>query len=199
MPQVAGSKSRWQQLEELFHRALEYPENERAGRVREWCGDDSELATELFQMLESNSSVEELLASGPANPNHGLLRRDLAESERFDPWIGRVLGAFRLERMLGRGGMGVVYLGCRISGGFTQNVAIKLIAREMSSGPAVHQFHRERDALARLQHKNISCLIDAGMSEDGTPYVVMEYIEGRRFDEVCKDPAIPLEEKLRLM
>ena len=199
MPQVADNKSRWQQLEELFHRALEYPENERARRVRDWCGEDSELATELLEMLASNSSIEELLASGSANPNHASLRRDLAESERVDPWLGRVLGAFRLEQMLGRGGMGVVYLGCRISGGFTQNVAIKLIAREMSSGPAVHQFHRERDALARLQHKNISRLIDAGLAQDGTPYVVMEYIEGRRFDEVCKDPGIPLEEKLRLM
>jgi serine/threonine protein kinase len=150
-------------------------------------------------MLDSNSSVEELLASGSASHDRDSLLRDLAESERIDPWLGRVLGVFRLEQMLGRGGMGVVYLGCRISGGFTQNVAIKLIARELSWGPAVHQFHRERDALARLQHKNISCLIDAGMAEDGTPYVVMEYIEGRRFDEVCKDPAIPLKEKLRLM
>ena len=199
MPQVVENKNRWQQLEELFHRALEYPEKERAGRVREWCGDDSELATELFQMLASNSSVEALLASASENPHHGLLRRDLADSERVDPWLGRVLGAFRLEQMLGRGGMGVVYLGRRVSGGFTQSVAIKLIARDISSGPAVHQFYRERDALARLHHKNISSLIDAGVTQDGTPYVVMEYIEGRRFDDVCKDPAIPLEEKLRLM
>jgi len=63
MPQVADNKSRWQQLEELFHRALEYPENERARRVRDWCGEDSELATELLEMLASNSSIEELLAS----------------------------------------------------------------------------------------------------------------------------------------
>lgn len=199
MPQVAENKNRWQQLEELFHRALEYPQSERAARVREWCRDDSELATELLQMLESNSSVEELLASTSANLNRELLRRDFPDSEGVDPWIGRVLGAFQLEQVLGRGGMGVVYLGRRVSGGFSQNVAIKLIARDISSGPAVQQFYRERDALARLQHKNISSLIDAGVTEDGTPYVVMEYVEGRRFDEVCKDPAIPLEEKLRLM
>jgi non-specific serine/threonine protein kinase/serine/threonine-protein kinase len=95
--------------------------------------------------------------------------------------------------------MGVVYLGERIIGGFKQQVAIKLIARHLRSSPAMQQFNLERDTLARLKHKNIARLLDAGITVEGTPYIVMEYIEGRPLSEICDSPALSLEDKLRLM
>jgi hypothetical protein len=199
MEQVTEVKRRWERLEALFHRAMEFPNVERVDKAREWCGEDSKLLTDLLNMLESDSSVEKLLASSPAIEREGLLRRESVEADDSDPWIGRVLGPFQLEIMLGRGGMGVVYLARRISGGFKQSVAIKLIARHLSTGPAVHQFNLERDALARLEHKNIARLLDAGVTTEGIPYVAMEYIEGRRLDEVCDDPSVSLEEKLQLV
>jgi serine/threonine protein kinase len=203
MEESLEGKTRWQRLEILFHRALKYPAPERQAQARAWCGDDEALFVELTEMLASDSSVEELLATPLTIPPEELLLRQTpnpagADDPPSDLWIGRMLGPFRLERLLGRGGMGVVYLGKRTEG-FTQNVAIKLIARHLQSGPAVEHFKLERDILARLEHKNIARLLDAGITEEGTPYVAMEYIEGRSFAAICDDAALSLEEKLRLL
>ena len=190
--------ARWQRLEALFHRALDLPEATRVTAAKEWCHDQPELLSELLEMLDADSSVDRLLASGalPASP---LLKRPEAAIEAIDPWLGRVLGPFLVERELGRGGMGVVYFGRRVAGGFTQHVAVKLIARHLHAGPAVSQFILERDTLARLAHPNIARLLDAGVTPEGTPYVAMEYIEGRRLDHVCDDPEMPLRGKVALM
>jgi serine/threonine protein kinase len=200
MEQPAAEGARWERLEALFHRAMKYPESQRAGMAREWCRDQTDLLNELLEMLASDSSVEKLLASSFLSPQIMLSRPEsaLAHGGESDAWLGRVLGPFELERELGRGGMGVVYLGRRITGGFTQSVAIKLIARQLNSGPALRHFNLERDTLARLEHKNIARLLDASVTPEGMPYVVMEYIDGRRLDLVYDDPALSLNDKLRL-
>jgi len=198
MDQSAEPAKRWERLETLFHRALELPEVTRAAKAREWCRDQPELLSELLEMLVSDSSVEKLLASNPPTEGPVLVRPETTP-ETADIWIGRTLGPFKVERELGRGGMGVVYFGRRVSGGFTQTVAIKLIARHLSGSPAVHQFILERDTLSRLEHRNIARLLDAGVTPEGTPYVAMEYIEGRRFDHFCDEPALSLRGKLSLM
>ena len=193
--------NRWERLEALFHRALELPEETREPQVRQWCGKEPELLSDVLEMLAADSSVEKLLASHDSSASHAgaVLMRPTGTRERTNTWLGRVLGPFEVERELGRGGMGVVYLGRRISGGFTQQVAIKMVSRQLHSAPAMSQFILERDTLARLEHKNIARLLDAGVTNEGTPYVVMEYIEGRQLDQVCDDPALSLQDKLRLM
>ncbi len=95
--------------------------------------------------------------------------------------------------------MGVVYLGQRISGGFAQSVAIKLVGWHLQSSPAVAQFLLERETLAKLEHPNIARLIDGGLTDEGFPYVVMEYIEGRRLDAACDDPATSVEQLIQWM
>ncbi len=188
-------KARWQRFEELFHQASELPPEQRVERLQVWCGTDSAMLAELLVLLESDSSVNTLMAAAlPVNPDD-FLARDTAE----DPWIGRVLGAFCLERLLGRGGMGVVYLGKRLTKELSQKVAVKLMARHLQSTPAQTHFLLERDALAQLEHRNIARLLDGGVTEEELPYVVMEYVEGRRLDTVCDDPAISVEQVLRLM
>jgi non-specific serine/threonine protein kinase/serine/threonine-protein kinase len=212
--------SRWLAIEELFHRALTFPPDQRPSLISSWCGADAAMATELLALLASNDSVEDLISAsqtGPIESQAFLLRNGVsdhsAESKPdpfFDPWIDRVLGAYRLRSLLGRGGMGVVYLAERVSqanqtssagpaSSTSPTVAVKLLGRHLHSSPAVEQFQIERNALAQLEHPNIARLLDGGVTSEGIPYLVMELIEGRRLDEFCDDPSITVEQILRLM
>jgi len=90
MERVTEAKARWELLETLFHRAMEFSSAERAGRAREWCGEDAGLLTDLLNMLASDSSVEELMASPQADQREGFLRREDGEAGDFgvvEGWI----------------------------------------------------------------------------------------------------------------
>jgi serine/threonine protein kinase len=208
----ADTAARWRQTQELFHRAANLPASERIQKLSEWCGADAALRESVLGLLEADGCVEELISAAPSSGcNDLLLRRPDSESSgsgedldseddgEEDAWVGRVLGAFRLQRLLGRGGMGVVYLGERISGGFTQRVAVKLIGRHLRSSPAVAQFLLERETLAKLEHAHIARLLDGGVTGEGFPYVVMEYVEGRRLDVACDDPSTTVAQMIRWM
>jgi tetratricopeptide (TPR) repeat protein/predicted Ser/Thr protein kinase len=203
-PAPGNAVERLHRLEALFHQALTYPSSERATQARALCQSDPELLSELLALLDSDASVENLLhASAPTvDPQALLLRHNIPNGSggavQQDPWLGRTLGPFRVERILGRGGMGVVYLGQRVTEDFQQTVAIKVIARHLRSSPAVSQFLLERETLAQLQHPNIARLLDGGVYE-GVPYVVMEYVDGRRIDAVCDDPATTVDTTIRLI
>ncbi|HEX4320846.1 MAG TPA: serine/threonine-protein kinase [Acidobacteriaceae bacterium] len=193
---------RWKYTEELFFRALECPAAERQQKLIEWCGEDVALRESVLDLLTADCSVEELISTAaPSEPGDFLDREKNGDSEETDTdrWIGQVLGAFRIEKLLGRGGMGVVYLAERISGGFSQKAAVKLVGRHLRSSPAVAQFLVERQTLAKLEHVNIARLLDGGVTGKGFPYVVMEYVEGRRLDEACDDPATTIDQILRWM
>ena len=112
---------------------------------------------------------------------------------------GRTVGAYRLREPLGRGGMGVVYLGERVDGRFEQTVAVKLVKRGMDSGEILRRFARERRILARLEHPGIARLLDAGETPEGRPYFVMERVEGERITDYCRARGVPLEDRLRLV
>jgi non-specific serine/threonine protein kinase/serine/threonine-protein kinase len=160
----------------------------------------------VFSLLAADASVQKLISTAPPLDPGYFLERDKADSatgndkdSEEDRWIGRVLGAFRLERLLGRGGMGVVYLGQRVSSGFTQTVAVKLVGWHLRSSPAVAQFLLERETLARLEHANIARLLDGGITDEGFPYVVMEYVEGRRLDAAGDDPSTAIDQVIGWM
>jgi eukaryotic-like serine/threonine-protein kinase len=112
---------------------------------------------------------------------------------------GEIAGSFRLIELLGRGGMGEVYLGERADGRFDQKVAVKLVKRGMDSREILRRFARERRILARLQHPGIARLLDGGETHDGRPYFVMERVEGERITDYCRTHSLPLEERLRLV
>jgi serine/threonine protein kinase len=112
--------------------------------------------------------------------------------------LNQVVGRFRIERLLGEGGMGSVYLGQR-AGDFEQRAAIKLL-REGLHDPATRQrFRAEQQALAALQHPNIVQLIDGGITADGIPYLAMDYVEGAPLDEYCRREDLPLRRRIELM
>ncbi|MFN7931752.1 MAG: protein kinase [Bryobacteraceae bacterium] len=123
-----------------------------------------------------------------------------------EPYIGnesaptpRFIGPYRLERILGRGGMGVVYLGKRSDNEFHKHVAIKILQNSVQSEDMLRRFRQERQILASLEHPNIARLIDGGTTEAGEPYFVMEYVSGGLpLDRYCEEQQLSLPQKLRL-
>lgn len=99
---------------------------------------------------------------------------------------GTTVAVYRLTRLLGRGGMGEVYLGERTDGRFEQHVAVKLVKRGMDSREILGRFARERRILGRLQHPAIARLLDAGETSDGRPYFIMEAIDGQPIVTYCR-------------
>ncbi|MDQ6624499.1 MAG: protein kinase, partial [Verrucomicrobiota bacterium] len=124
----------------------------------------------------------------------GFFRAD-SESTKDE---GRRLGAYELMRELGRGGMGAVWLARRADQQFEKLVAIKLLKRGTDTEEILRRFQAERQILARLDHPNIARLLDAGTSEDGLPYFVMEYVDGQRLTDYARAKSLSLGERLRL-
>ena len=113
-------------------------------------------------------------------------------------WVGERIGAFRLIRLIGKGGMAVVFLGERDGGDFVQKVAIKLLRRGLLSDLEQRLFRRERQLLARLDHPNIARLIDGGFTGTGVPYLTLEYVDGKPITEFCREADLDIAERLHL-
>jgi len=151
------------------------------------CGDDEELRREVAGLLNADATVTGTLFDGP-------LLNEVSE----DPLAGRSLGPYRLLRRIGYGGMGSVYLAVREDDQFHRRVAIKAVKPEFVSKQTMRRFQNERQTLAALDHPNIVKLLDWGATEDGIPYLVMDYVEGERIDQFCDGRNLPVADRLRL-
>jgi len=174
-------------LEEIFAGALALPEAARGAFVDRSCGDDGDLRREIGRLLRAHETPGALdtppySAKSPAPPP------SLA--------AGTCLGPWRVENLIGRGGMGEVYAAVRADGVFEQRVALKLLRYEAAG--QMERFNAERRILARLEHPGIARLLDGGMAQDGRPYTVMEYVEGRSLTEYCAERHSDLHERLDL-
>jgi len=187
------SESSRQRLEHLFDEATELPPERRSAFLDEACGDDRRLRDELESMLEAHDEAEGFLEDAV-----GTAARSLLEQEQAGAAIGRKLGAYRLERELGHGGMGKVYLASRADAEYDKRVAIKLIRWGMDDPELRRRFLGERQILARLEHPYIARLLDGGTTDDGVPYVVLDYVEGEPIDRYCERRRLTVEERLRL-
>ena len=127
----------------------------------------------------------------------GGVASELAESASTQ-WQGRMLGAYRIEARVAAGGMGVVYRARRSDQQFERVAAIKLLNNPLASDDARRRFFAERQILADLNHPNIAQLLDGGTTEEGIPYLVMEFIDGKPIDEYCRERDLTLAERLRL-
>jgi eukaryotic-like serine/threonine-protein kinase len=108
------------------------------------------------------------------------------------------VGAYRIQKLLGRGGMGAVFLANRDDDQFRKNVALKLLRFETDDPAVLARFRNERQILAALDHPNIAALYDGGSTDDGLPYIVMEYVDGQPMKEYCEARGLPVAERLRL-
>jgi tetratricopeptide (TPR) repeat protein len=180
---------RWREVKDLFDRALEWPAGERAVRLEAEKRRDGALAAEVQRLLEANAAAGDFLEK-PAVETVGLPPEQPAMPAR--------VGLYEIERELGQGGMGTVYLATRSADGFRQTVALKLVRRGMDSDFILERFRGERRILAELDHPQIARLLDGGSTEDGLPYFIMEYVAGRHLLEDCEARDLPLRERLTL-
>jgi serine/threonine protein kinase len=169
---------RWQAVGELFERALALPAGERTTCVERSSAGDDELRSEVLSLLASHKAlpggfVQEkiknaLVAFHQANVAGGLPAR---------------IGPYQVVGELGRGGMGTVFLAERDGDSSSERVAIKLVRPGMDTEFILTRFRRERQTLARMQHPNIARFLDSGTTSEGLPYIVMEYVDGKRITE----------------
>lgn len=181
---------RWERLQRLFHEALARPEEERQAYLRGASGDDASLLPEVLRMLEADAGAPSPLDAGLARLAEQVLHLDTAELPLAE------FGPYRVTRLLGEGGMGVVYLARREDLG---SVAALKILRDAWLSPARRErFAAEQRTLAHLHHPSIAQLHDAGALADGTPWFVMEYVEGVPLTTYCRERATSLEGRLEL-
>jgi non-specific serine/threonine protein kinase/serine/threonine-protein kinase len=179
---------RWQKIKSLFQGALEQAPQQRSAWLNEACAEDVTLREEVTQLL----AEEEMLGSFielPAVP---------ATATLVEEWNDRRIGPYRVLHELGHGGMGVVLLAERADEQFQQRVAIKLVRRGYDVAFILKRFRAERQILASFTHPNIARLLDGGVTEEGLPYLVMEYVEGTPLDRYCDERRLDTEARLKL-
>jgi serine/threonine protein kinase/tetratricopeptide (TPR) repeat protein len=191
------SRERWQQVEKVFQRALDLAPDERAQYVESVCADDAELRREVEALLRQYEEAGSFLEA-PVYEQSGLEVRAQGAEDEGDPMLGQRIGAYKIEREIGRGGMGTVYRAVRADGEFRQRVAIKLVKRGMDTDFILKRFRNERQILAALEHPHIAHLLGGGTTPDDRPYFVMEYIEGQPLYQYCDTYRLTVRERLKL-
>jgi serine/threonine protein kinase len=189
-----GSDDRWERLQELFSRAVELPLAERQSFVAKETSGDTELRTELLDLLACDAGSAR---TGPLTLALGAAL-DTTTRDRRKALVGRVVGNYKLVSVLGHGGTGTVYLGERADRQYSAQVAVKIVDNSTMQGELGLRFRAERQILASLNHANIARLLDAGETEDGNPYLVMEYVHGEPLDRFCDRQLLGVRERLQL-
>jgi len=182
---------RRERIEELFERALDRPASERAAWLAAECSGDDGLRLEVERLLAAHDRAGGVLSL--PSPAGSMLAAPAAREES----LTRV-GPYRLVREVGYGGMGSVFLAERDDDLYQQRVAVKIIRRGLDTDELVRRFVAERQILATLQHPNIARLLDGGVTSDGRPYYVMEYVDGEPLDVHCDRRRCHVDERLRL-
>ena len=180
----------WQRVKNAVADALEHPLAQRPAMLVESLGSEPELLREAESILKHSGdetwlehAADELSAefSGPAEPE-----------------IDQRVGDYRIVKEIGRGGMGAVYLAERADEQFKKQVAIKILKRGTDTDEVLRRFRYEREILAQLEHANIARLLDAGTTDDGLPYLAMEYASGSPITDYCAERQLSVRERVEL-
>jgi serine/threonine protein kinase len=210
---------RWTKIERLYHAALEKEPGERSIYLADACGGDSDLRREVETLLgyakaelqgpTAYAALEDLRQKNPElHDQVQRLRRAREDTVTMpaeangvstyrNPGVNDLIGPYRLLRVLGEGGMGIVYL-AEQEQPIQRRVALKLIKPGIASSLAIARFESERQALAMMEHPNIAHVYDAGATEGGQPYFVMEYVPGPSITAYCDQHKLPNRERLKL-
>jgi serine/threonine protein kinase/tetratricopeptide (TPR) repeat protein len=191
------NQERWKQIDDIFQAVLALAPGERASYLEQICAGDSELLRHVEKLITHYEKADDVMET-PANDRNATHTLIEAIDDERDPLLGRQIGAYQIEREIGRGGMGVVYLATRADKAFHRRVAIKIIKRGMDTDYILRRFRHERRILATLDHPNITRLLDGGATSSGQPYFVMEYIEGEPLYSYCDKRRLSVRERLRL-
>ncbi len=185
------SPARWQAVKALFEQSADLPRDERDALLERVGRDDGELRREVEALLR---------AEDEADPTLLRLVEARAQPDDADDGFheGQTIGRYRLLRRLGSGGMSTVFLAVLHEGEVQKQVALKLPRREWVTPDLRRRFARERRILAGLDHPSVARWLDGGEAEDGTPFLVMEYVDGLHLDAWCRRERLGVRERLRL-
>lgn len=172
----------------LFQEVLEQPAADRKTWIETACGDDAGLRLDVLTLCTADERAAGLLGDLDVNPR---------AAPAGNP-IGQRIGPYRIREIIGEGGMATVYLAERVADDFAQTVAIKLLRVGRDNAGWLARFHDECRIMAGLRHPFITQLFDAGTTAQGTPYLIMEYVQGRPIDEHCDAETLSLRDRLRL-
>ncbi len=182
---------RWKRVEEIFDLAADLSEAEQERLLRRECAGDEDLLALIVSLLKHDRSRGARIAEVV----EGIARIEPPEEIDF---AGRRIGAYRIVREIGRGGMGVVFEAVRDDDEFRKRVALKVSTRAAYSPEFLQRFRHERQILANLEHPNIARLLDGGATAENIPYFVMEFVEGTPIDKYAAGLDLPVPERLRL-
>jgi eukaryotic-like serine/threonine-protein kinase len=177
---------RWQRLSPLLDTLIELEPAAREARLAELRAEDAALADELEQLLALEDDNQDFLSEPLVTPP------PMAKPDTM-------IGPYKLERLLGEGGMGQVWLARRADGLYQRRVALKLLRPGLADPNLRQRFNRERQILARLGHPHIARLLDAGISTDNQPYLALDYVEGEAITDWCRGRDLDTESRIKLI
>src|SRR4051812_37589345 len=188
---------RWRRVERLLDAALNVDRADWPAVLDAGCAGDDALRHEVTALLDRVTAADGFLEQPPVSAASALL----AEQRELDATptrVGQRVGAYRIVREIGRGGMARVFLAERADGVFQQTVALKLLRASLDSEMDRGRFRAERQILATLNHPNIARLLDGGVTDEGLPYLVLEYVDGHPLDLYCDEHATTIDQRLAL-
>ena len=175
-------------IEAIFNEVLALPSGERQALIEIRCGENARLKSEIYSLLRACAEEEALAA----------VRLREARTDARTGLDRKRVGAYEIDRLIGRGGMGAVYVAHRADGTFDKQVAIKLIDLPLATDLFRERFRMERQILAGLNHPLIARLLDGGVTCDQEPFLVMEYVDGVPIHRFCEDHRLSVAERLLL-
>ena len=188
MTKISLDTGQWQQMLALFDEALELTDADRTEFLARLDREQPDVASSLRELLEQHYELEE----------RQFLEVSAIVSLAASSMEGQTVGTYVIESLIGRGGMGEVWLARRSDGRFERKVAVKLMHGSLFARHSSERFAQEGRLLGRLTHPNIARLLDAGVTEGHRPYIVLEYVEGQPIDQYCDEHSLDIAARLRL-
>src|ERR1044072_8466258 len=184
---------RWKLIDQILDELLDSSPSQRETILTNCCGADAGLRLEVEKFLAATEKASDFMELSALESASQALDLETTES-----LIGRRVGNYRLLKLIGRGGMGKVFLASRNDDEFRKTVAVKLVNPLWIDHEMAQRFRRERQILAKLEHPNIARLLDGGTTQDKVSFLVMEYVEGLPITQYCKDKCKTTKQRLHI-